>query len=471
MGGGGGSAHAADLVDDPEGLEAVMAALGQAPTAWSGGGEGVGGPPGWAGAVTLTTIDRVHERRWPFVVMAGCVDGRFPATTVRIPFFDPHLAFGPEVASLSDRAAALLADERRRFRRAAGAALETVVAVSAPAAGELISRFVEDWPPAAGPALTAPPSMARPAALIPTANATPVHPGGVLRLSATQLDCYANCPWNYGVQYGLGVRGGDSVSSRFGTLVHKILETFLGSHYTPPLRQPTDASTHTPIDFAADRPDSGRSFGSRLHEGLPPVDPPPDRSRARLFALADEYWDDSIFDYRPQSFDFRRRLDTLLEAWYSAEGESARPLRTEYRFEFESGGHTVVGSIDRLDLIDSTTDPPSLEVIDYKTGALKSKRVTDANLQLPLYHLAVRRDPVLRALGEPTRLRLAFLSEPRDVFLPCPDDLETLTEARIADGAAAIVAERFDASVTADCEYCDLRRICPLQPEGREVGP
>ena len=110
-------------------------------------------------------------------------------------------------------------------------------------------------------------------------------------------------------------------------------------------------------------------------------------------------------------------------------------------------------------------------MIDYKTGSMKSKRLTDANLQLPLYHLAVRRDPVLRALGEPTRLRLAFLSEPRDIYLTCPDNLEAVTEARIADGAAAIVAERFDASVTADCEYCDLRRICPLQPEGREVGP
>jgi hypothetical protein len=36
------------------------------------------------------------------------------------------------------------------------------------------------------------------------------------------------------------------------------------------------------------------------------------------------------------------------------------------------------------------------------------------------------------------------------------------------------VAERIrtnppDPNPTADCEYCDARRLCPLQPEGRQV--
>lgn len=188
-----------------------------------------------------------------------------------------------------------------------------------------------------------------------------------------------------------------------------------------------------------------------------------------LFAIAADLWDEELFDYRPQAADYRRRLDDLLTTWFEREGATARPIRTEYRFEFSSGEHTVVGSIDRIDLRDGPDGRPGLEIIDYKTGQKPSKATLAANLQLPLYYLASVRDPSLVALGHPSHLRLAFLNEGTDVALAITDDLAAATESRIATSAREIVAEHFDPSVTADCQYCDLKRICPLQPEGREV--
>ena len=461
--------HAADLIRDPAQVEGLLQALGQTGGRTADGWAEHAVEPGDVEAVTLTTIDRIHERRWPFVILGGCVDGRFPDTDVRIPYFDPLLVesaaaggglvgtnasdggdglvetAGPGVAttvrasvgdsighageqagvpSLSDRARLQAIDERRRFRRVLGASITELVAIAAPAAGELVSRFVEGWevshPPRLGEA------RAKVAALATTTNDTPVHPSASLRLSATQLDTYANCGWNYAIQYGLGVRGADNVSSRFGTLVHAILERFL-SEFEP----------------------SGLGR----------------RSRARLQAISEELWDDDLFEYRPQATDYRRRLDALLDDWYDREGHRAVAMRTEYRFEFQSGDHRVTGSIDRID----AHEDHSLEIIDYKTGTKPSKAVLAGNLQLPLYHLAALRDPALIALGRPSRLRFAYLTSGDDVWLPIDDELPERTEARIATSAAEIVAENFTPSVLADCQYCDLKRICPLQTEGREV--
>ena len=44
------------------------------------------------------------------------------------------------------------------------------------------------------------------------------------------------------------------------------------------------------------------------------------------------------------------------------------------------------------------------------------------------------------------------------------------TEARVGEAAAAIRAERFEPAVDASCRNCSFHRLCPLQPQGREVG-
>jgi RecB family exonuclease len=258
----------------------------------------------------------------------------------------------------------------------------------------------------------------------------PVFPDGVLTLSATQLDTYSDCPLRYAYRYGAGAQDDGSVYADLGSLVHDVLERFLDPDRAEP----------------------------RLVE--------------RLFEIADECWRDDIAPYRPQLEEARRDFIDMLTLWWEKEGSltagGPEVLATEREFDIAVGPHRVRGRIDRVDRAD---DGVGIRVVDYKTGR-RMVRVEDMpdDLQLATYHLAATRDPELAAWGTPTQLRLLYLRrmEARDQEIR-PDHAE-VTEARILATAEQIVAESFEPSVHADCDHCDFHRLCPLWPEGREVG-
>jgi RecB family exonuclease len=257
-----------------------------------------------------------------------------------------------------------------------------------------------------------------------------VWPAGALRLSATQLDTYADCPLRYAYRYGVGARDEGSLYADLGSRVHDVLERFL--------------------DPAAGEP----------------------RTSERLFEIADECWRDDIARYRPQLEEARRDYLDMLAQWWEKEGGlsglAPEVLATEHPFSITVGDHTVEGRIDRVDRADDGT---GIRVVDYKTGkAIPHQDTMADDLQLATYHLAATRDPVLSALGPPTQLRLLYLRrmEAREQEVR-PDHAET-TEARIFATAERILTEEFEPSAAADCDHCDFHRLCPLWPEGREVG-
>jgi RecB family exonuclease len=297
-----------------------------------------------------------------------------------------------------------------------------------------VSRFVADWP-----AVEAAPrdgSPARPGApvgsagcapLVETAGAAPVWPGGQLSLSATKLTTYADCPLKFAISYALRVRDAGSVWASLGSLFHEVAAEFL--------------------DPAGEA----------------------DRSRDRLRRIAEEHWSDDIAPYRPQREEIRRDLYEMLEAWHELEfgpGTGPDVVAVEHRFAIDVADHKVSGSIDRIDRILG-----GLQIIDYKTGKhpVSAEEVVD-DLQLAVYHLAAAREPELAALGPALRLMLRYVRAGEDREQPVTADHAERTEARIAEAAAAIVAEEFGPALGADCEHCDFHRLCPLQREGREVG-
>jgi CRISPR/Cas system-associated exonuclease Cas4 (RecB family) len=54
---------------------------------------------------------------------------------------------------------------------------------------------------------------------------------------------------------------------------------------------------------------------------------------------------------------------------------------------------------------------------------------------------------------------------------PVTDEHATATEQRVLATAERILAEHFSPSVHANCRTCSFHRLCPLQPEGRQVAP
>ena len=379
-------------------------------------------------AVTVSSITGAAGREWHTVVVSGCVEGEFPHLRRRPSPFDPALLGGGATPSAPERHLAVLAAERRLFEQGCSRAVGRLLGTAAPAPGVLLSRFVEGWPRRAAVLPPAPGPVPVPRAT--TVNPVPASPDGLLRLSASALDTFDDCPLRYSYQYVLRVRDGGGVRADLGSLVHAVLAEFLDP----------------------DNPDR------------------PPRTLAALLELARARWVDDIARYRPQVDEARRLYFEMLEQWWDAEGEgpgAPEVLAVERRFEIEVGGHLLTGSIDRVDRAD---DGVGIRIVDYKTG--KTEPAAGAmpdNLQLAVYHLAASRDPGLMAMGPPTELRLFFLRTMHRYEQPVVEGHAAATEARVLAAAEAILAERFDPAVDANCRICPFHRLCPMQPEGRQV--
>ena len=376
--------------------------------------------------VTITSIAASRGEEWPLVVVAGCLEGELPRLRSAPRYFDRDVLRGEHLTPVERRARAL-ADERELFALARSRATSRVIGTAAPEPGVLVSRFVGTWTHRP-PALPLSPDTPAPA-VGPTRSAVPVWPERALRLSASQLETYEDCPLRYAYQYVAGARSEGGIHADLGSLVHRVLERFL--------------------DPEADG----------------------ERTRERLFALAEECWHDDIAPYRPQQEEARRDLYDMLELWWEKEGSvDGGPVvfATEHRFDVTVGDHRVTGAIDRVDRAD---DGVGIRVVDYKTGKRKPRAAdVEANLQLSTYYVAATRDPELAGWGPPSQLRLLHVRTMTPLDQEVRPDHGATTETRILEAAERILDEKFEPSVHAECDYCDFHRLCPLWPEGRHVG-
>jgi RecB family exonuclease len=386
-------------------------------------------------AVTIATITQATGREWHTVVVPGCLEGELPRVSGFVHYFDRALLDPAHVASdplprAAVRRLASLEDERRLFQLARSRATGQLIGTAAPQPGQLISRWVKQWPERM-PVLPIPPvargGTGSAVVVLPSPGLVAVHPDRRLNLSASQLTTYADCPLRYAFQYALAVTTDAGVWAGMGNWVHDTLEEF--------------------------------------------ADPggPEERSWERLRGIAERRWSDNIARYQPQREEIRRDVFTMLEGWWDAEWSGATGpdvIAVERPFSIPVGEHQVSGRIDRIDRVAG-----GIAVIDYKTGRNVAKQIEmGGDLQLATYHLAAVRDAALAALGPPVSLRLLYLRGMDVREQPVTEDHEAATEARILDMATHVLAEEFAPSVDADCDHCDFHRLCPLQPEGREVG-
>ncbi len=395
-----------------------------------------GGPDPWVagaaspGTVTVTSVSAAAGQQWHTVVVAGCVEGELPRVGEGMRFFDPWTIGLGAHGSADDRHLARLQEERRLFASATTRATGALVGVAAPEPGVLLSRFVEGWHEREPhiPLEHGPP----PVALPPTAGPLPMWPEDALSLSASQLDTYQDCPLKHAYRYGLGVRGQSGVHANLGNLVHGVLERFCDP------------------------------------EG--PV-PPHERTRDRLHRLAEECWHDDLAPFRPQLEEARRDLFAMLDLWWDHEGGREDPpvvLATEHPFHVDVGPHRLTGRIDRVDRSD---DGEGLRVVDYKSGKHKPRAAeVSGDIQLATYHLGASLDTELARLGPVRQLRLLHLRTMTAFEQEITPGHARSTQEWILALAARMRAEEISPEVDADCDHCEFHRLCPLWPEGREVG-
>ena len=196
-----------------------------------------------------------------------------------------------------------------------------------------------------------------------------------IRFSASKLETYRGCPFQFLVSYVWQQRPAEEVEEDMdpmqrGSLLHKVLETFISRHLREPLQATRWEELREELDTVFD--DTCREF-------------------AELGLLyAGDFWQHD-----------QEQLRLLLERWlrneiYYSEKSAMRPVCTEMSFgkdanlvpmEIEGKQIYLNGKIDRIDQAGN-----AFYITDYKSGkAPRKAEFLDTNLQLPLYILAADR--------------------------------------------------------------------------------
>jgi superfamily I DNA/RNA helicase/RecB family exonuclease len=271
-----------------------------------------------------------------------------------------------------------------------------------------------------------------------TAADEPVRPGDEpVRLTASALTSLDLCPARWFLEREAGGASEATQAQGFGNVVHEIADRI--------------SRGDLPADAAA-------------------VD--------ALMAEVDAVWAQVPFrtpwSAAREREEVRRALTRFI-AWHNRP-DARTVLATEHRFEAEvelDGGEVVRlhGYADRLEL----DDAGRVVVVDLKTGKYPASDLP-RHPQLGLYQLAVDRGGVADLAGDAVSggaelwqlrqdSRTGLKVQEQAPQQPGPDG-RTPVEEQLADAAAAIRAERFEARPGSHCERCAFRALCPTQVSG-----
>ena len=239
-----------------------------------------------------------------------------------------------------------------------------------------------------------------------------------LQLSASAIETYERCPMKYLFQYGWRLRSGPSASMTFGNVMHTTIREFVAE--------------------------------SRKRALLSP---------AELLTIYEREWKSAGFPDQYQEEEYRKAGREQLEAFHRS--FTAHPpdvLYQEKPFELRLEADLVVsGRIDQVNRLDQR----KVEIVDYKTGKVRSQDKAADDIQLSIYALASSEAFDL----EPERLVFHYLMS--DEMITSRRDGRALDQAkeRIAEIAGQIRAGDFQPKPGRNCGYCDFKPLCPAHEQ------
>jgi RecB family exonuclease len=250
----------------------------------------------------------------------------------------------------------------------------------------------------------------------PTLAAFLPRRGEGLVLSASDVETYRSCPLRYKYARVLKIPTEQTLSQRFGIVVHQVLERFHAAQARGECEQGTLRELLELLEAAWRR--AGMGDGAREDEL---------RAKARS-ALT-------------------RYHERLRE-------EPAQPLWFERSFTFSLGPHHVRGRVDRVDRLPDG----GFELIDYKTGYAKTAEDLGEDIQLSLYAIAARE---AWDLGQ-TRQAYYYVLDDRKVPVPRDEGEEEWVRSAVLEVGAGILAQDFEPTPSPSvCARCDYRIACP----------
>lgn len=419
-----------------------------------------------AEGVAISTFHGAKGREWDVVVVAGCLDAWIPKGHRAQGLFDPYLLQMPDAVN---RELAAISEDRRTFYVAASRARKRAIFTAAPPGGgrSKPSRFLIELSGEA-PAVTVPgelpplthaelaaglrrrlatrtvPEAEKVAAVVALSEIPGTDPAGwygragwtsgenplvegELRTSYSRLSVFENCGLQYVLQSVLGLDPASTYSMKFGTWIHALFEAWHQERIKDP---------------------------------------------GELQAEYAKIFDETIFPNSTIARQFHRDGLKMLEVFYRYEAAAGSNVVSERQFDFPYAGAVLRGRIDRMDRKNKGT---AVTLTDYKTAKwAPSYKEAQSSLQLAIYHLAVKTDPQLREFGEPLLARLVYPGAynrdgSHQVLTQNAEEAEKVIE-KLPEIISAVRTEDFRPSPGADCHFCKMRPLCPLYPDGQEVG-
>lgn len=234
-----------------------------------------------------------------------------------------------------------------------------------------------------------------------------------IRLSASSLKTYDDCPLKFKFQKVLMIPGEPKTFFSLGTTAHSIIELL----------------TKMKMD------------------GIEP-------SMETAMEILEKSWSPEVYSSKKHEEEDRERILAHLENYLEWENNNPNtPVEIEMKFETVIHETPFTGYIDRLE----ETPSGGYTVVDYKTSKNPiSKNAAAKDIQLNLYALAVR-----EMTGRlPEKVSLLYLESGKTVdYIPDNNSISAfLDEANAL--LNRIFAGDFEPKESYDCRYCDYRILC-----------
>ena len=249
-----------------------------------------------------------------------------------------------------------------------------------------------------------------------------IKPGEKLRLSASSIEDYEDCPLKFKFGHYLKIPTGPQAALTFGNIMHRSVRRYFE------LRAKGEASFEAVKEFY------------------------------------EASWKKSGFEDEYQERAYKQAGLEQLRAFVEKQGSSETfPLGMESYFSLDLGGVLLEGRIDQINplLSRAPADEDGVELIDYKTGRPRSQKEADSSLQLSVYALAAQEVMKLK----PRRLTFYCLSNNQPVHTVRTEQDLKAVKAEILAVAERIRQSHFPPLPGFACKFCDYRSICPAHEE------
>jgi len=237
-----------------------------------------------------------------------------------------------------------------------------------------------------------------------------------LRLSASAIVTYEDCPQKFKFSHYLKIPTGPQPALTFGNIMHQCVRRYF------------ELRRQGPVKFE------------------------------QLQAHFEQIWKSAGFQDQYQEQAYKRAgLEQLRTFVKNHATSTTLPLGMEVHFALDLGDVVLEGRIDQINPLPDR----AVELVDYKTGRPPSQKDADKSLQLSVYALAARDQMQLN----PARLTFYSLTHNEAVCsVRTPKDLDAVI-GETREVAAQIRQQLFPPRPGFVCRYCDYVMICPAHEE------